>query len=585
MNRKAPRSTAEFLDILKKEGELKIIDVPLSPHLVIPEIQRRVVAENGPALLFTHVEGSRFQAATNLFGSPKRIALALGGDPIAHMKRLSRFIESLPPTWDAIKSFLPATGRILRSRKSKQRKANVLAGKISSLNELPALTSWPEDGGPFVTLPLVYTQDPETGKGNLGMYRVHIQTERQAGMHIQILRGGGNHYHKAELHNQPLPASVFIGGPPALTLAAVAPLPEDVPEIAFASFLMNKPIRTTENPLFPGHLLASDADFCITGLIPPHKRAPEGPFGDHYGYYSLQHPYPYMDVKAIYHRKDAIYPATVVGRPPQEDHFIAIFLQELFAPLFPIVMKGVEDVFAYEESGVHSLAGAIVKERYHKEAFTACMRILGEGQLSLTKVLFATEAKLNLKEFRQLFIHILERCDFQTDLHVLSNISLDSLDYTGPEINRGSKALFLGLGEKRFELVNSQPDKQTLPDWIFESTLYCPGVLVIRCAPYQADPQVGEKLTALEGLHAYRVVIIHDHPKDCTSSDVDFIWNVFTRFEPAGDIYARKDIRRNHIAYQAPLIIDCRMKPGYPSTLIADKETVAQVDRIWNDIF
>jgi UbiD family decarboxylase len=581
---RAPRSTAEFLKILKTEGELLEIDLPLSPQLVIPEIQRRVAGLGGPALLFRKVTGKRFAVATNLYGSQKRIDLALGGNPAEAVKRVTSFMENLPPTGTSIKKLIPALGRLYRTATSKTYRPPVLRHTLESLDDLPALTSWPLDGGPFVTLPLVYTQDPVTRKGNLGMYRVQIHDAKRAGMHIQIHRGGGNHYAKAEKQRHALPASVFIGGPPALTLAAVAPLPEDVPELVFASFLMNRKIKTCDNPDCPGQRLVSDADFCITGMIPPEQRLPEGPFGDHYGYYSLEHPYPFLEVSSIYHRKGAIYPATVVGRPPQEDHYIAMFLQELFAPLFPLVMKGVRDVFAYEESGVHSLAGALVQERYHKEAFTACMRILGEGQLSLTKVLLATEADLDLKDFKSLFMHILERCDFRTDLHIFSNISLDSLDYTGPEINRGSKAIFLGLGEKKFDLSSVLPTPSTLPDCIFANALFCPGVLVIKVPDYPTMPDVSKRIMGHPSLKTFRLVILHDDPQDAVSSASSFIWNVFTRFEPAGDINGQHSITRNHIAFEAPLIIDCRIKPGYPGVLEVDPETKEIVDDLWGKL-
>ena len=582
--RQAPTSTRSFVDILKSEGELVEIDVPLSAQFVIPEIQRRVAARGGPALLFTQVIGHRFPIATNLYGSSKRIELALGGNPKAHLEQLVQFMDHLPPKLSQLKTMLPVGWRLLKSGRSRTSRPHALECQLTSLEELPALTSWPEDGGPFVTLPLVYTQDPQTQKGNLGMYRVQLQGPSQAGMHIQIHRGGGNHYHRAEQMGQALPASVFIGGPPALTLAAVAPLPEDVPELVFAAFLMNRKLKWANNPHFPEQLLAADADFTITGHMPPKERAPEGPFGDHYGYYSLQHDYPFLKVASVYHRKDAIYPATVVGRPPQEDHYIALFLQELFAPLFPLVMKGVKDVFAYEESGVHSLAAGIVKERYPKEAFTACMRILGEGQLSLTKVLLATEADLDPKDFGPLFHHILERCDFRTDLHIISNISLDTLDYTGPEINRGSKAIFLGLGDKRFELCDELPEPGALPTSIGKPALFQPGVLIVKGAPYESAPELPLELIGVQALAPFRLVILHDDPQEAARSDIDFIWNIFTRFEPAGDIHASTTIRRNHLAFDAPLIIDCRMKPGYPGILVPDEATMDTVDSHWSSL-
>ncbi|CAM2068107.1 UbiD family decarboxylase [Sulfidibacter corallicola] len=574
-----------FISLLRQEGELLEIDEPLSPKLVIPEIQRRVVARKGPALLFNKVEGSPFPVATNLFGSQKRIDLAFGGDPGTFIRDLVHVAENmLPPKGlGQIWSLRHLAMKALKIGLKTHRKGPLVANRLESLTDLPALTSWPEDGGPFVTLPLVYTEHPETGKGNLGMYRVQIQGPRQAGMHIQIHRGGGNHYFAAEKKGQGLPAAVLIGGPPALTLASIAPLPEDVPELIFASLLLGKKLDIIRNKSLAEIPLVAEADFCIYGRIPPKARAPEGPFGDHYGYYSLQHDYPFLEVEHIYHRPGAIFPATVVGRPPQEDHYIALYLQELFSPLFPLVMKGVKDVFAYEESGVHSLAGAIVSERYHKEAFTCCMRVLGEGQLSLSKVLMATEAPLDLRDFRPFLEHILARCDFRTDLHILANISQDTLDYTGPEVNKGSKAVFLGLGEKKFELATEVPGSLSNPDF-GEPHLFCPGVLVVKGPAYEQDREAPNRLLALPEIQKYRWVVLHDDPKDAAASDHDFLWHIFTRFEPAGDIYAKNRVVRHHVVFEAPLVIDCRMKPGYPKVLEPDGETTAAVDAVWDKL-
>jgi len=579
------KNLRQFIDLLRSEGELVDIRTPLDPKLVIPEIQRRVVARKGPALLFHQVGGSRFPAATNLFGSQKRIDLAFGREPGQVIKDLVHVVEDmLPPK--SIKQLWGMRGlapKLLRVGLKKRRSGPIAQGRIEDLRELPALTSWPEDGGPFVTLPLVYTQHPHTGKGNLGMYRVQIQGPRQAGMHIQIHRGGGNHYFAAEKDDQALPAAVFVGGHPALTIASIAPLPEDVPELAFASLLMGAKLPVIRNAELAELPIPAELDFCIYGKIPPHKRAPEGPFGDHYGYYSLQHDYPYLEVERIFHRPDAIWPATVVGKPPQEDHYIALYLQELFSPLFPVVMKGVRDVFAYEESGVHSLAGAIVKERYHREAFTACMRVLGEGQLSLTKVLLATEAELDLRDFRTLFQHVVARCDFRTDLHIFANISQDTLDYTGPEVNKGSKAVLLGLGDARFELASQPPASFANPDFS-RASLFCPGVVAVKGPAYRTGNDDPLRLLAQPEIKPFRIVVLHDEPEAAVADDHAFLWHVFTRFEPAGDIYGERRVVRNHLAFEAPLVLDCRMKPGYPKVLEPDPDTLRAVDAVWDSL-
>lgn len=559
------------------------IDEEVNPRLILPEIQRRTVARHGPALLFRNVTGSRFPVASNLFGSAKRIDLAFGGRPERVIQDLVEILESLPPRprdlWS--KRHLAATAMRLGLRR--RRSGPILDRELSDLGQIPALTCWPRDGGPFVTLPLVYTEDPETGKSNLGMYRIQIQGPRQAGMHIQIHRGGGNHYAKAEKADRSLPAVVFVGGPPALVIAAVAPLPEDVPEVIFASLLQGRKldmIRPQGDLRLP---LVAQADFAIYGQIPPHRREPEGPFGDHYGYYSLEHPYPVLEVKRIFHRRDAIYPATVVGRPPQEDHFIAVYLQDLLKPLFPLVLKGVVDVFAYEESGVHSAAAAVVHERYYRESFSAALRVLGEGQLSLTKVLFATDQCVDVRDFKSVLTAVLERCCMETDVFVFSNISLDTLDYTGPDINRGSKALLLGTGDARHQLASAVPESWRNP--LFgQARLFVPGCLVVKGPAYSENDGIPELLVEQGEVKPYRLVILHDDPADAVRDTASFLWNVFTRFEPGGDVYGQKRVIRNHIAFSAPLVVDCRMKPSYPDVLVVDDESASHVDQIWDQL-
>ena len=313
------------------------------------------------------------------------------------------------------------------------------------LDRLPAMTTWPEDGGPFITLPLVYTQHPDGRGSNLGMYRLHVHDDRSTGMHWQIGKGGGFHYQVAEGRNQALPATVFLGGPPALILSAIAPLPENVPELMLASLIAGERLKVV-----PGdwpHPLIANAEFALIGEVAPRVRRPEGPFGDHYGYYSLQHDYPVFTVRTLARRRDAMFPATVVGKPRQEDFFIGDLLQELLSPLFPLVMPAVQQLWSYGETGYHALAAAVVRQRYAREAMASAFRILGEGQLSLTKFLLVTDQAVDLKDFPATLEHILARTHPETDLYVFSNLSMDTLDYSGPEVNKGSKGVWLGLGD------------------------------------------------------------------------------------------------------------------------------------------
>ena len=325
-----------FLDTLQREGELHVIDERIDPNLELAEVQRRVVAAQGPALLFTKVASSSFPVATNLFGTRKRIELAFGSAPERFVRRMAEAAAMLmPPRPSVLWNYRDLLKTFLHMGTRRQRTGPVMECAIDPVNlrALPQVKCWPRDGGAFLTLPLVYTEDPVTGKSNLGMYRNQIYDERTAGMHFQIQRGGGFHYHEAEKHGKALPVNLFLGGPPALIISAVAPLPENVPEIVLASIFQGGRVAMVHDPAVSPLPIVAEADFLLVGKVLPSVRRMEGPFGDHYGYYSLAHEFPVLAVDHIYHRKNAIFPATVVGRPPQEDHYIGEYLQELFAPI------------------------------------------------------------------------------------------------------------------------------------------------------------------------------------------------------------------------------------------------------------
>jgi 4-hydroxybenzoate decarboxylase subunit C len=577
-----------FLACLKREGELHIIEAAVNPHLELAEIQRRVVARQGPALLFNCVAGTKFPVVTNLFGTRRRIDLAFGEEPYRFFNRVAEAAERLmSPSFSKLWEFRDLAKAGLRLGTKTCRRGPVLDHVIAParLKSLPQIQSWPMDGGAFLTLPLVYTEHPLSGKSNLGMYRIQIYDDVNAGMHFQIHRGIGFHYYEAEMQKKPLPANIFLGGPPALIMSAIAPLPENIPEAVLASLLLGEKtgfVRDSDISLLP---LAAEAEFALVGQVPPEIRRQEGPFGDHYGYYSLAHPYPIFQAERIFHRKDAIFPATVVGRPRQEDHYIGEYLQELFAPIYPLVMNGVRSVWAYDDAGVHTLAAAVVSERYHREAFMAGMRILGEGQLSLTKFLMLTDAAIPLKHFRPLLVHILERADFDSDLFVFSNISQDTLDYTNAKLNEGSKAILMGLGEKRFTLQTTKSAELKNP--VFRrQQVFAPGILVVEGPRWRGNDPSIELLLEEEAVQKFRIVCLVDDAADCCSNDESFLWTVFTRFEPAGDIHSRKmRLERFHVQLSAPFIIDSRSKPWFPPVVEPLPETVAKIDALWPTIF
>ena len=575
-----------FLDLLYRENEINTIEAEVDPYLEVAEIHRRVIDQGGPALLFKRVKGSRFPVVTNLFGTRRRIDLAFGPKPEAIVRELVQVAELLLPPQPAELWRHRSLGREvlkLGTRNTGRSPVTQVRDQPARLGELPVLTTWQEDGGPFITLPLVYTENPVTKKHNLGIYRMQVYDAQTTGLHWQIQKGGGFHYTEAERLGQSLPVTVFLGGPPALILAAIAPLPEDVPELVLASLLAGEKLKMSQNPLGGPHRLAAEAEFALVGQAPPQKRKPEGPFGDHYGYYSLQHDYPVFEVDTVFHRRDAIYPATVVGKPRQEDFFIGDYLQQLLSPLFPLVMPGVRDLWTYGETGFHSLCAAVVRERYAREALVSGFRILGEGQLSLTKFLLLTDTPQDLHDFPRLLEHLLARFNPETDLFIFSNVSMDTLDYTSGKVNEGSKAIMLGLGKARRELPHEF--RGELPQGVSAAEVFCGGCLVVQGRSYAEDPEQAARVAKDSAVAGWPLVILHD---DATvaGSTKDFLWSTWTRFEPASDIYAANTkVIRHHLAYAGPIVIDARTKPGFPKELIVRDDIAELVDRRWREYF
>lgn len=578
----APADLREFLKILSDRGELRCVSAPLDPVEEIPEYHRRVVARGGPALLFEHPRGSDCPLVTNLFGTTDRVRAAFGDNPGRHIQELCRMAKDLPdsplPTlWKGRKSVLRLGKTGLRQVSAKKSPVMARQTRDIRLSELPATHSWPEDGGRFFTQPLVLTASPSSGCKNLGMYRMQIFDDNTTGMHWQIHKGGGFHHAEAEASGSPLPVAVFIGGPPALTLAAIAPLPEDVPELLFASFLTGEKLPVTRFYDFPLPVPAS-AEYAFLGEVLPGERRPEGPFGDHYGYYSLQHDYPVFHVRTQCSRRDPIFVATVVGEPSQEDYFIGEALQELLAPLGQTVMPQVRELWAYGETGFHSLAAAKVKTRYPREALSTAFRLLGEGQLSLTKVLalLPENCPANLRDFRTVFPEVLARCDFQTDLHIISPSAMDSLDYTGPRINEGSKMIFSACEAQRFELAS---DDSTLSG--LRARAYCPGCLVVQAPPHSEAPDYARKLFELVTDAGWRCIVMVDRLDEFFHSEMSGLWLWFTRFEPAANLYAASStLNRYHVELRAPVVMDARIKGHHPGGLIPGEDAVRQIDRL-----
>ena len=581
-----------FIDRLRRDDDIVTVEAPVDRHLEVAEIHRRVTAAGGPALLFTNVRlkpdstvPSSFRLATNLFGTARRAELAFGERPLRLIRRVVELAETLlPPTpaklWNA-----RHVGLELIKVGTRTVATGPVAENVTSdvdLNRLPVITCWPEDGGPFITLPLVYTQHPDRPAHNLGMYRMQVYDARTTGMHWQIGKGGGFHYAAAEARGATLPATVFLGGPPALILSAIAPLPENVPELMLASLIAGERLPQVQG--HGPHPLIATAEFALIGEVPPRVRRPEGPFGDHYGYYSLQHDYPVFEVRRIAHRTDAIYPATVVGKPRQEDFYIGDLLQELLSPLFPLVMPAVERLWSYGETGYHSLAAAVVKQRYGREAMASAFRILGEGQLSLTKLLLLTDRHVDLRNFKATLEHLLARQHPETDLYVFSNLSMDTLDYTGPAVNQGSKGVWLGLGDAVRDLPRQFAG--TPARGITDVRVFCAGCLIVGTASRREDADAPSRIARDAAFRDWPLIVLTEEPARAAASSMNFLWTTFTRFEPAADIHAaERRIVRNHIAYSGPVVIDARLKPDFPRELVADEHTARTVTERWHEYF
>lgn len=579
------RDVQSFVSHLRSTGDLVEVDAPVDPNLEMAEIHRRVIAANGPALLFTNPKGYDIPVVTNMFGTKARVDAAFGRRPGEFVARTVRMMhEMVPPTlgkvWKERDYFMQAFS--VGMSRSRSGPVTDIVDSPPGLDRLPMLKSWPDDGGDFITLPLVYTQHPDDGRHNLGMYRIQRHSDTTTGMHWQIGKGGGFHHHIAQARGENLPVNVLVGGPPALIVSAIAPLPENVPELLLASLLVGERLRMCDGPNGHPYPIVSDCEFALLGHVRPHDVAPEGPFGDHYGYYSLEHDYPVFHVDMLCQRKNAIWPATVVGKPRQEDLYIGDYLQELLAPLFPVVMPNVKDLWSYGETGYHALAGARIEERFARESMSAAFRILGEGQLALTKFLWMVSEPVDLRDPKAVLTSLLPRFRPETDLYVLSNLSMDTLDYSGPEVNLGSKGIMLGVGEPWRDLPRTFEGE--LPSGATEVAVFCPGCIMVGGPTFEQDPQWPQ--TIAKELSDWPLIILCDQPERAASSNTRFLWTTFTRFEPAADIHATEvRVHRHHLVYSGAIAIDARMKANYPDELFCDPETAHTVSQRWSEYF
>lgn len=599
------RNLRQCVDDLQKTRQLITIDEEIDACLEAAEIQRRVYAAGGPAILFTRVRGCRFPMVSNLFGTMDR-ARYLFRDAIRGVEGLIALKKSpdaaLKAPWK-----LPGILRTLASMRPAIRRSGPVMECETTIDQLPQLKSWPMDGGAFITLPQVYTEHPDQPgyfQSNLGMYRIQLngnryEANRQIGLHYQIHRSIAGHHAAALRRGESLPVNVFVGGPPAMTLAAVMPLPDGIPEVAFAGALSRRAIRMVRQAAGP--LICAEADFCISGTIAA-EQLPEGPFGDHLGYYSLTHDFPVLNVTHVRHRKDAIWPFTVVGRPPQEDTVFGELIHELTGPAIPAVLPGVKAVHAVDASGVHPLLLAIGSERYvpyeqersPQELLTLSNAILGQGQLSLAKYLIIAaeedNPQLDIHDIRAFLMHVLKRVDLTRDLHFQTRTTIDTLDYSGSGLNRGSKLVIAAAGPEKRSLGSELPSDLNLPEGFSEPCVCMPGVLAITAPSWSveahgSDPardRFCDAMIGRPGLHEFPLIVLADDSRFCAESIGNLLWVTFTRSNPAADIGGIEAfIEHKHWGCRGSLVIDARVKAHMAPPLVPDPDVAARVDQLF----
>ena len=590
-------SLRQCVNDLDRAGRLVRIEEEVDPHLEAAEIHRRVFEAGGPAVWYAKVKGSPFPMVSNLFGTKDRVRFIFR-DALGAVERLIRM--KIDPT-EAMRHPLSGIGAArsaLHMLPKRVRRGAVIAEE-TTIERLPRQQSWPDDGGAFITLPQVYTEDaarPGWRNSNLGMYRVQLSggeyaPGREVGLHYQIHRGIGVHHAAALRAGERFRVNIFVGGPPAMAVAAVMPLPEGLPELTFAGALNRRRIRMVHRR---GELpIHADADFCITGYVVPDKLLPEGPFGDHLGYYSLAHDFPVLAVEHVYHRQDAVWPFTVVGRPPQEDTMFGQLIHEITGPVIPTVVPGVGAVHAVDAAGVHPLLLAIGSERYlpyieggrPMELLTQANAILGQGQMSLAKYLMIVagddDPRLDIHDIPAFLRHLLERVDWRRDLHFQTCTTIDTLDYSGTGLNEGSKVVIAAVGPKRRDLPGEiDAASGPLPEGFTDPRVCLSGILAVQAAA--ATPIA--RFTSLDvrsWVNRFPLVVVVDDSRFTAATLNNFLWVTFTRSNPAADIDGIDSfIDAKHWGCRGSLVIDARTKPHHAPPLSADPAISRRVDRL-----
>jgi 4-hydroxy-3-polyprenylbenzoate decarboxylase len=582
---------------LERHSQLRRIRAEVDPVYEVSELVQRIIREGGanvpgwgdppgggPALLFERVKGADFPLVMNLFGSPARIRLVLGRDPAEIGRELVETVQRInPPT---LKSLWGARGFLARARhmrpKTVGRAASQEVDEAPDLERMPHLKTWPRDGGRFITFGPTLTEDPRSRRRNFGLYRLQIYGAAETGMHWQSMKGGRAHHFEAERRGTSLPAAVVLGGDPILMLSAILPLPEDVDELAFAGFLRGAPTEMVRARTMD-MLVPASADFVLEGEVPANVRRLEGPFGDHFGHYSEAEEFPVFRVKRITRRRAPLYPASVVGRPPQEDKWMGIAVGEVVGPLIRLINPNIVDLAAYDAAGFHNLLVVACKERHPKEVLKTAFNLLGTGQLSLTKMAVLVREDVDPRDFGALLRELWYRFEPEERMLLIPIAPLDTLDYTSFKLHVGSKLVFDATGEP----VTSAPppaevvDPARLDHRVLGHKLLDGGFLIVVVA--QDARAVLHTLVRHESLGTVKFVVAVS--EDVNLSDLEStIWGIWTRFDPARDlICAEQKFVGARPVYSGRIGLDATWKDGYPLPLTMPDEVVTLVDRRWSE--
>ena len=601
----AYKSLEECLLDLEKNGQLIRITEEVDPYLEMAAIHLRVHEAGGPALLFENVKGSKFRAASNIFGTLERSEFIFRNTLQTVQQLIELKDDPVKAIKNPVKNFSAGLAALKALPKKNPIQKPVLFEEIK-ITDIPQIQHWPMDGGAFVTLPQVYTEDidqPGIMHANLGMYRIQLsgnnyELNKEVGLHYQLHRGIGVHQNKANKKGLPLKVSVFIGGPPSHSVAAVMPLPEGISEMTFAGVLGNRRFRYCYKD---GFCISTDADFVITGEVYPNEIKPEGPFGDHLGYYSLTHDFPVMKVHKVYSRKNAIWPFTVVGRPPQEDTSFGKLIHKMTGKAIQQEIPGLKEVHAVDAAGVHPLLLAIGSERYTPytptkqpaEILTIANHILGTGQLSLAKFLFITADDSNTistNNIEAYLAYVLQRINLKRDIHFYTNTTIDTLDYSGEGLNSGSKVVLAAYGEPLRELTSTIPDCLHKLIEFENAKLVLPGIIALQTKAFLNYETAAKELEGWNQqlstfnfqLSNLPLIIVCDDTDFVSESLNNFLWVTFTRCNPSHDMYGIDSFTENkHWGCNGPLVFDARIKSHHAPPVEKDAAVEKSIDRLF----